>query len=780
MAAERREDARVRWATLAMSALATVALEQAVLEPGRSRGVVLASTAGLLLAPALAVAVYLGRRDRAETASRGRAMATLVGLFALPLAINAGRWLVTGRYVMPEIALLACLRNLGLGLAVMVHRPTYARLSALVSLFLVTVASPVGGEGGFAVLAPVGGFAVAGTLWLMLAYWKAFGLTAAARFPASGVTWVLGIVALVAAVVAVGPSRAATALAGLVPASGGTEWSDPDARSGVGDGDHEVSASEHPQSVGFTESAVYLETDRPSLYDAFSESYGEPFKPKRLEKMIALGQQDIAEQKERPAENLQAGHEFTAVRRKPESRPRRPGERAAKAMVYVKGPTPLHLPLNAYSEFDGVAWQEEPPCNRDFPALPEPRSAWLRLPWSVAPFLAETVSHQIKIGTLDSSPLPVPAHLRRFRVGSVNRPDFFGWAQYGIVRMTDRTVPAGTVIDTEARTVDPDRLRESPFTDNPSEAADRHLAFLGGYVANPAVRALAQRWTAGRARGWGEVEAVIDALRRDYAHDRSATAPAECTDVVTEFLLRSRRGPDYLFASSAAVLLRSLGYPARVVSGLYADPGRYDHRTRHTPVTAEDVHFWAEVRTPDGVWVAVEPTPGYELMPPAHPWTVRLTRALSGVGRWAARHAAALLAGALVLVALWARRRELLDALATLELRLGLLRDPRQRVLRTLNLVERRARWAGRPRPSGLTPARWYQAVAGQVEREAAAPLEELIRLAGWALHAPGPPGWRSPADDEIEQTCRAAVRAWTLARFRAAFSPRPRKVATT
>ena len=30
--------------------------------------------------------------------------------------------------------------------------------------------------------------------------------------------------------------------------------------------------------------------------------------------------------------------------------------------------------------------------------------------------------------------------------------------------MTDRTVPAGTVIDSEARTVDPERLRSTPVS----------------------------------------------------------------------------------------------------------------------------------------------------------------------------------------------------------------------------------------------------------------------------------------------------------------------------
>src|SRR5205807_1640324 len=140
---------------------------------------------------------------------------------------------------------------------------------------------------------------------------------------------------------------------------------------------------------------------------------------------------------------------------------------------------------------------------------------------------------------------------------------------------------------------------------------------------------LAKRWTDGVPRGWAQAEAVVVALRRGYVHDRSATARAGCTDVVAEFLLRSRRGPDYLFASSAAVLLKSLGHPVRVVSGLYAAPGRYDPRTRHTPVTRDDVHVWVEVRLPDGVWVAIEPTPGYELLPPAYPWTERLAGALA-------------------------------------------------------------------------------------------------------------------------------------------------------
>src|SRR5262249_51200795 len=140
---------------------------------------------------------------------------------------------------------------------------------------------------------------------------------------------------------------------------------------------------------------------------------------------------------------------------------------------------------------------------------------------------------------------------------------------------------------------------------------------------------------------------------------------------VAEFLLHGGCGPDYLFASAAVVLLRSLGYPTRVVSGLYAAPGRYDPRTRHTPVTRDDVHFWAEVRLPTGRWIAVEPTPGYELMPPARSWSERMAEALAAARRWARDHAAGLLAAAVVLGGLALRRRDAMDRLATIAVRLA-------------------------------------------------------------------------------------------------------------
>jgi hypothetical protein len=452
------EDRNVRRVTLTMTALATLVIELALAEPERSPWLCIATASALLVAPTLALAWFLGWRARARDEKPGcsagdglppRAVVALLLFFSLPFAVAAGRQVFSGHHPILEDVLISAVMNLGLGLATLSHRTACARLSALITLFLVLIGASLGD--GPLLRTLTGLYVVAGTIWLLLNYWNhvAFGTVdrGKPRLPASALGCVVGVIVVLGAVVAVGPTRVAVVLAGLTPTSGGTSWSDPEARSGVNDGDNEVSASKNPQSVGFTQSEVYLDTDRPSLYDMFNEMYGEPYKPTERQRALALAQQEIREQKERPSENLKAGREFALVRRKLASPSERPSERAAKALVYIQGPTPLHLRLAAYDRFDGRSWIEAPYSTFVCPLEQEGGSAWFRLVRSIDPIYAGTVTHRIKIGTLDSSPLPLPGHLVRFRVGSIDQADFFGWAQDGILRMVGRTVPTGTVLD---------------------------------------------------------------------------------------------------------------------------------------------------------------------------------------------------------------------------------------------------------------------------------------------------------------------------------------------
>ncbi|GIS60720.1 MAG: hypothetical protein CM1200mP2_29450 [Planctomycetaceae bacterium] len=183
---------------------------------------------------------------------------------------------------------------------------------------------------------------------------------------------------------------------------------------------------------------------------------------------------------------------------------------------------------------------------------------------------------------------------------------------------------------------------EDPIRPRPSTPAC-HMARTGNEI-----RQLAELWTSGLPPGWRQIESITTNLRDNYVVDRSIHASPEKDAPVHEFLFETRHGPEYLFASSAVVMLRSLGYPARVVSGFYARPDKYDARKKHTVVDASDAHFWCEVFVGGGTWLTVEPSPGYEVLGPPSGLLERLAELPRAAWRLMVQYRASLLAVALL------------------------------------------------------------------------------------------------------------------------------------
>jgi hypothetical protein len=217
------------------------------------------------------------------------------------------------------------------------------------------------------------------------------------------------------------------------------------------------------------------------------------------------------------------------------------------------------------------------------------------------------------------------------------------------------------------------------------------------------------------------------------------------------------------------VILRLLGYPSRVVSGLYASPDRYNPRTRHTSVLGEDAHFWAEVRLPSGVWIPIEPTPGYSLMGPVLSWGEKLADAIRAAFRWAGDHWMGIAASGIALALVARLRHELADIAVTLAWRLAPRRDPSRHLVRTFRLIERRSRWAGNPRPGFATPRRWYGTLAPLVEAGQAGGFADVLGSLDLVLYAPGRSSHREwPGGVDPTSSCRRVVETWTLSRLRA------------
>lgn len=98
---------------------------------------------------------------------------------------------------------------------------------------------------------------------------------------------------------------------------------------------------------------------------------------------------------------------------------------------------------------------------------------------------------------------------------------------------------------------------------------------------------------------------VAAALEQYCEYDQGAEAPPEEVDPVIWFMTDSRRGYCMHFASAAALLLRSLGIPARYVSGFTVE----SVADRNISVPDRAAHAWVEVWVDGFGWYPVEVTP---------------------------------------------------------------------------------------------------------------------------------------------------------------------------
>ena len=79
-------------------------------------------------------------------------------------------------------------------------------------------------------------------------------------------------------------------------------------------------------------------------------------------------------------------------------------------------------------------------------------------------------------------------------------------------------------------------------------------------------------------------------------------------DPLANFLFERKRGHCEYFASSMAVMLRTLGIPARVVNGFRSD--EFNDLTGNYVVRAKNAHSWVEAYFPGYGWITFDPTPG--------------------------------------------------------------------------------------------------------------------------------------------------------------------------
>jgi len=137
------------------------------------------------------------------------------------------------------------------------------------------------------------------------------------------------------------------------------------------------------------------------------------------------------------------------------------------------------------------------------------------------------------------------------------------------------------------------------YTELPDDDATLEVRRLAGEITNP------------YNNRYDQMQAIEQYLKDNYAYDLTVPPQTEETDAVAYFLFQEKRGYCEHFASAMAVLARSAGVPARVVTGYSG--GTYNPFTALWEIKQSDAHAWVEVYFGRAGWVPFDPTPGFDV-----------------------------------------------------------------------------------------------------------------------------------------------------------------------
>ncbi len=111
----------------------------------------------------------------------------------------------------------------------------------------------------------------------------------------------------------------------------------------------------------------------------------------------------------------------------------------------------------------------------------------------------------------------------------------------------------------------------------------------------------------GATTPYDQAVAIQNYLRTNFTYQLDAGGAPDGRDIVDYFLFESKVGRCDHYSSSMAVMLRMLGIPTRIVTGLAPVP--FDSDMSGYVYRGRNAHAWVEVYFPGYGWIPFEPTP---------------------------------------------------------------------------------------------------------------------------------------------------------------------------
>jgi hypothetical protein len=125
-------------------------------------------------------------------------------------------------------------------------------------------------------------------------------------------------------------------------------------------------------------------------------------------------------------------------------------------------------------------------------------------------------------------------------------------------------------------------------------------------VIDPRIPRLAAQIAGSASNNYDKASALEQYLKAHFGYTLQLPRSA-VKDPLANFLFERKQGHCEYFASTMAVMLRTLGIPARVVNGFRSD--EFNDLTGNYVVRAKDAHAWVEAFFPGYGWQSFDPTP---------------------------------------------------------------------------------------------------------------------------------------------------------------------------
>ena len=157
--------------------------------------------------------------------------------------------------------------------------------------------------------------------------------------------------------------------------------------------------------------------------------------------------------------------------------------------------------------------------------------------------------------------------------------------------------------DSDLGTTRPDELRGA----SQSYPPEIQLDYLQLPAVDPRITQLAERVTLQATNDYDRAAAIERYLMTNFGYTLQLPRVTP-KDPLADFLFVRKQGHCEYFASSMAIMLRTLHIPARVVNGFRTT--EFNDLTSNYVIRASSAHSWVEAYFPGSGWVSFDPTPG--------------------------------------------------------------------------------------------------------------------------------------------------------------------------